>query len=419
MLATAWLTAGVSLAQTPGGLLGGFDERRIAQLGRQTAMGDGDLLAQSAEVRGEWARLIFQLRRLSADTLAAQIDSPTSPLYFKPVLGRVVSVDRLAVPEPLPELLDLPELIRIGIRDDDQRSLTLIAPPDLPPLSPGDRLRGVAVLVSDDPMILAVGPLGWDPAASVTPGLESLRSAGVDLAAVRKVARLAAVPLGSADTPVFYSAIAAAQSAAGQPATRPPRSSLRRVGGVELLGGGPSAALTTGDWIATTVTMIRATRVGVQSAVRQAEIGGDHFWQIDAIADLGNVQVEVERPGGDPVRIGSRTPVSIVTARLPDSITGADRGALVLTAKRDVAVEGYFYRRWSYDSDLMDAAGGGRQVAPLIIAGRIEPIVRGADPVGVRWIGYAAAAGGLLLLLFGIGYAWFNSASDLRAKRVE
>ena len=413
------IVTAVAPAQAPDRLLGGFDDARIADLGQNAVTGQPPDFNDSDDVVGEWARLIFQMRRLSDDTLRAQSMTPGQLASFTPVDGRVVSVGRLSVSEPLAELLDLNEVVRIGLRDDDGGPLTLIAPPDLPPLRPGDRLWGAGLVVrAQNPKILAAGPLRWDPVAAVSAGLESLRAADVDLAAVRQVAALPAVPLGPVDTLVFYPAISAAKRAGDLPADQPPRSSVRSVTGVQLLGGPPGPALATGDWISTTLTMIRATRVGIQSPDRQAEAGGDHFWQIDAISDLGNVRVDVQRPVGEPVRVGSRTPVSIVAATLPQSLLQTDPGALVLTFKRDLRVEGYFYRRWSYDSDLMDAAGGGRQVAPLLIAGHIEPIVRSSDPAGVRWVGYAAAGGGLTLLLFGVGYGWFNSAADRRVKRV-
>ena len=154
----------------------------------------------------------------------------------------------------------------------------------------------------------------------------------------------------------------------------------------------------------------------VESEQRQAEVGGLFYYQIDAIGDLGNVQLQIEVPDGEPVLMENRYPVTIVTAKLPKFLHDKE-GDWVSTITAPARVEGWFYRLWSYESDFMKSRGG-KQIAPLIIGGVIEDRrVRAADPIGVKLIGKTAAFGIIAGIISTILFGWYTRRGDRESRR--
>ena len=76
----------------------------------------------------------------------------------------------------------------------------------------------------------------------------------------------------------------------------------------------------TGQWIRMNLETVLITRISVTEPRRKVELGSDHYYQIDAVGDLGNVVVQIERPAGDTgpaASFNNRYPVSVVTRSLP------------------------------------------------------------------------------------------------------
>jgi hypothetical protein len=154
-----------------------------------------------------------------------------------------------------------------------------------------------------------------------------------------------------------------------------------------------------GDWVEIALTTVQITRVEVSEPKRQRQLGGDHYFQIDAVGDLGNVDVQIASPEGGtgpPARFENRYPVSLVTAELPPFLSeriGSDEGgeAIVTEISVPIEVDAFFFRLWSYSTDYMDQFGGGKQIGPLLIAARIDGRATAADPAGVGLIGWLAA----------------------------
>jgi hypothetical protein len=166
------------------------------------------------------------------------------------------------------------------------------------------------------------------------------------------------------------------------------------------------------------------TRISVTEPRRQAELGSDHYYQIDAVGDLGNVVVQIERPAGDtgpPASFNNRYPVSVVTRSLPvfleKQIQQQEGGdAVISELKTMIQMDGFFFRLWSYETDFMAQHGGGNQFGPLVIAAEIrnkQPAT--TDTTGVNLIGSAAACA-VILGIFGI-WAW-QRRTDSRDRAV-
>jgi hypothetical protein len=391
-----------------------------------TANGEAVLGSPNINV-DELAKLVFRITRLSDTILHERLTQSASP----PIVGDAVKIDAeivghesLTVSSDLQEYLNLDRVEMIQLPPIDGVAHVLFAETLPDDAAVGDRISGTAVRLrvasasaqNDEPttqektgdpdkqLIVDVsGRLKRTPAQPSSPAAEVLALAGVDLSRLADMNALDRQPLSEADSPLFFPMIGAAAQVAATTennerlaaAIDEMRAATTYVAPVELLQN-PAAFI--GQWIRLDVETVRITRVAVQSKQRRQEIGGDFYYEIDAIGDLGNVQLQIEVPGGEPVTMEDRYPVTIVTTHLPKFLSsGADQ--LVITKSAVIRVEGFFYRLWGYESDLMQPHGG-KQFAPLIIAGVLEDRWPSSDdPLGVQIIGKIAAVGVLLAIV--------------------
>ena len=166
-----------------------------------------------------------------------------------------------------------------------------------------------------------------------------------------------------------------------------------------------------GQWLHLELESVQVTRIEVPESDRQEQLGRDHYFQIDAVGDLGRVVIKIENSDKSipPATFQSRYPVSLVTAELPPfmrEIIRREQGgeAVVVPLRVKFGMDGFFYRLWAYDSDFMAQHGGGPQFGPLLIAARFENLEpKSADPVGVGAIGTAAA----IAILCGMAAIWW------------
>ncbi len=172
---------------------------------------------------------------------------------------------------------------------------------------------------------------------------------------------------------------------------------------------------------------VRLTRIAITSAETRAAVGADHYWQLDAQGELGNIVIQIQSEDADaePATFQNRYPLSIVMLRLPDflrQLAGAGPAAdahqhNVLMVSRQLRVEGFFYRLWSYESDYMSHHGGGKQFGPLVMATRIVDIEPPpGDRVGVGRIGQTAAATVLVMLLATGVWVYVSGRQDAAAR---
>ena len=445
--------SGVANAQSALDLLGGFDRQRIESIAAEPGRPDSE----------ELAKLIYGIRKVQATLQSRLGDDSSRPIEdaarawdevgeIVAIEGAIASSESIPLPAQLAAVLEFDSIVRIRLRPDglqnedlqgEQKSggeatlptvvYTLRLPSEA---AVGDRVRGVGVVVRPAtsspgesnppdrllPPIVATSDLAWFPVKPTRTGWAMLSAAGFDLGLLSEVADRDRKPLMSEDADAFYSLLAAAQAInQGDLQTAP---TPERVKPIELL---KHSQQHFGEWIRIPVETVRVTRISLADASpsRRKQLGQDHYFQIDAIGDLGNVQIQIQQPGsdGEPLVFEDRFPISIATAELPAFLREEMRrragpDAVVATVRVPIRVDGFFYRLWSYESNLSSRRGGGEQFGPLVIGARLSRRgPSGPDPAGVSVIGWVAAAGvlgGILLILI---WSRWTGKRDRQARR--
>jgi hypothetical protein len=399
-------------------LLSGFDQSRI-----EAAYPPSD-----AEKTGELAKLLYRLRKADVVTLNERAASTAAESAVigdaVAISGRVQSLRTIAVPAKLVEFLEFESFQEVTIESTDERAgrLRVVTSTLSAEVQPDDRVSGIGVViaVSEEPdvSVVATGRLQWFPQTTKSTGWRLLSAAGVDVSALADVSTRNREPLMTEDADAFYPMLAAAKSI-GQSEVERPRSAKP----LDLL---REPEKYSGDWLTMRVNTVRVTRVSVTEPLRQQQLGSDHYFQIDAMGDLGDVVVQIQRkPGeaGDPIRFENTYPVSLVVASLPEFLAqqirqqeGGDAAVSMIAVP--IRVSGFFFRLWSYESDFMDRLGGGDQFGPLlVVANIVDRQSEQAEAVGVEVIGYLAAAAvisGIVLIAI---WARYTSRSDEQERK--
>ncbi len=412
MCSAAPLYAEVDLLQ-----LAGFDAPRIEKL----------YPANEEESIGELAKLVYRLNRLSRESLQGSIPGDgAGGLHGSDIrLGRVVLVEgrvgkvqSLAVPDRLIEFLGLRTLERVTLDVADStevRSVEVVTSGLPPDTAIGDRVSGLGVVIetresSGDQgnavVAIAALPLQWFPENPQRVGWKLLTELGVGLGQLPGVASRNRQPLSSDDTELFYQMLSAAERISQTPSAD--RVAPAAVEPIELL---KNPTQFTGEWIRMDVEVVQITRISVTEPSRVNQLGADHYYQIDAMGDLGDVKVKIDSSGdaadGGPV-FQNRFPISLVFKTLPgflqaklDALGKAD--SIVVDITVPVSVNAFFFRLWSYPTAYMERFGGGDQFGPLLIgADMINREPTSADPAGVKIFGKIAAVAvgmGMLAML--------------------
>ena len=412
-------------------LLSGFDAARIRGIlgseGDQAEVDatDDDRTAQDVVAVDELAKLLFRIRRLDSDTLSSRLPSaqdgvPTDRAgEVVRFAGRVVLGQPIEVPASLRELLEL-ERIDLYVIADGEGSETRVYLPALDrPASAGDRLDGVGVSLGTGGMV-AAGSARWVPATFPDVGWERLASSGFDLGELSGLVRRSRRPLTEDDSEAFYGMLATAKRIASGGDTSG-GTAATRVDPVALLRDPDDYV---GRWIRMRVETVRVTRVSLaEDPGRRDQIGQDHYYQIDAIGDLGNVEVRIDGAAAEeePVRFRNRYPVTTVTPKLPGFLeneiaASSDRETVVASVSVPVDVDGFFFRLWSYESDFMTRRGG-EQFGPMIVAARWTDRRSGEpDPAGVSRIGWWAASAVIAALLAVVVWSIVTGRRDARVR---
>ncbi len=408
-----WNAALVSVLFAPRGfadsalpLLGGFDADRIEAVYPPTDI-------QSI---GELSKLVFRLRSIDPKFLEAELpaDEQAEPPKIGDAIrteGSITAIAQLKVPERLVGFLEIERLQVIDI--ESRRGATRVITAKLPhEANVGDRISGVGVVIepkqtppskaandrntrSPDlaPLVVATPSLRWYPESAVSVGWKMLGREGVDASLLANVSARNQLPLMAEDGDAFYSMLAAAHRINGRENVASPK----RVKPVSLLS---NPADYSGDWIRMPLETVQVTRIAVTQRLRQQQLGSDHYYQIDAVGDLGNVVVQIRRPKGDdgpPARFENRYPVSVVVRELPEFLSRQIRDqeqsdAMIADIRVPITIDAFFFRLWSYSTDFMTQYGGTDQFGPLMVAATIESRQQtDDDPVGVGIIGTIAA----------------------------
>ncbi|MFG0255601.1 MAG: hypothetical protein ACF787_10985 [Rhodopirellula sp. JB053] len=429
-LAAAMSATSSASGQSLSDLLPGYDRPRMESIAENIRPS----LANPGFNVDELAKLVFRMDRLRETVLKERLEQSAD----EPVIGDAVAVDDTVVESQtftvgsnLQEYLGIDRVEMLRVSPVNGYPRFVVARGSSQGMSSGDHVKGVAVRIRVSGMdkmpgflLDVAGRLGWQPAQPASPSERGLAMQGIDLGGVAEVDLLDRKPLSESDSPVFYPMIGAAAKVAvhlsdsedfGKSVVAM-RQNATDASPVELLQN-PTAF--TGQWIRLEVEAVRITRVAVQSEQRRREIGGDAYYEIDAIGDLGKVQLQIEVPDGGPVVMENRYPVTIVTREVPSFLRHSDDadGRLVTTLNRAILVEGFFYRLWSYDSDFMKQRGG-KQFAPLIIAGVFDDLRPDSDdPMGVHAIGQIAAFAVVGAIFGAIVFHWVTRRGDKESRK--
>jgi len=408
--------------------LSGFDADRVT-----TAASWVDNPADMGQI-AEVAKLVYQVNR-AAGTFSL-LSNNASPLSSSSVVGevvrirgRVTKIDRIAVPATLAEVLEFSALYRVEVQAEEPAKSLVIIASRVPrawtqkdsPANLGFATAATGVLsrsaTATTPTVIVAESLAWlagpEAAGAVPTDWLLLSERGFDLSLFDGVKDRNRQPLKTDDAAAFYSLLRIADEFDGtqasiQPATESADKMLRD--SVSLVG----------RYVRVPLQTVRVTKVMVTQPGSRERLGGDHYWQIDAIGDLGNTIIKIERSAGDEgVTFENRYPVSVVAKRLPEFLTRQINAAAggteidVAMVATQVVVDGFFFRLWSYDSDFMDRNGGGKQFGPLLIASQmVDAEPPPGDTIGVSRLGWYVA-GVMILGIFGV------AISSIRAARGE
>lgn len=432
--------------------LSGFDASRI------TAAGDWLQRPNDPEKLAEIAKLLYQVNRMAKSGFGLSVsagghaasspkpeDTSDQPDYRAArvgdslfLRGRAVSISSTPLPAELAEVLEFDTVYHTQVLVDEPESRTQdatgtatrihvlsssvprawLASNQSDGLNQQTSALGVVVLpASEDRVpIIAASSLAWLPTDQAdSPSAEDwalLARHGFDLSLIEAIRERSGKPLVADDQVAFYELLRAADQIGREAVPAPPR-----VDAGKLL---REASQTIGRRIQLPCQSIRITRVGIDRAELRERLGSDHYWQIDALGDLGNLTIRIDSgiQGAEPAVFENRFPISIVALRLPAFFepfvsagdgTAAVRSDVALVS-RQLLIDGFFYRLWAYENDRMGRLGNARQIGPLIMASNIadrEPLP--GDLAGVDRIGYFAAFAAVLMLV--VTCVWLYRAS--------
>jgi len=457
--------------------LSGFDAARIESISPWFED------ASDASLGAEAAKLLYQIRRLSSGGLFAEPQAEDAreeasaeaanaenvsaggdeALSFA-TLGEVVSLSGTVVgletwdlPPSLTEVLEFRRLYRVEVLVSDsavgvsdaqvnesvaQRVLVITtqvpsawleAPPQgvTPPLR-RTVLTGVVVRSGKEASsevtgsseagggrpVVAAATMGWLATAGsgVPEDWIAWSEKGFDVSLLEGVRARDRQTLRAEDSLAFYPLLKLAASLDDAEAA-----SGERVPAADLL---KQSKAWVGRRVRLELQTVRLTRIQVTEPVTKARLGSDHYWQIDALGDLGQVVIRIESEDGEAAVFENRYPISVAIRDLPAFLVEAMGEDSASVARTDVAmvsqpvlVDGIHYRMWSYESEFMNQHGGGNQFGPLVIASRItaiqEPTVGSSGATKIGWYVAGFAIFGVLAAALG---SYLSSRNDAKAK---
>lgn len=406
----------------------------IGTLGVQRATADSglDLLSQFDQQRvaacypvndsrqvSEIGKLLFRLQAASKEDLASRAGPLTETSQtgdITTVTGQITAIKRYKLPAEIAPYIEMEQFDQYELASDESAAQAIkqlvFAAPIQAKVSKGDSFSADAMLIhsSPDVKVFAARSFTWTPSKPDNVGWQMLSQQGVDLSLLSEIQQIGAKPLTAKDADLFYNMISAADAISAEEPTAPAATDL-----ADLL---KSPKDFSGHWIRMPVSAVRITKVMIDSATRRQELGQDYYYQIDSVSDLGKVVVQIPRPKGDPIKLSGRYPVSIVSKTLPEFLQKeVGEGRTVSTLDSPAFVNAFFYRLWSFDNQFMTEQAAGQQVAPLLIAAKIDP--RPSPKVNkdsVNALGYFMFSMVLLIVIGTVFWTWTNQRKDKRIR---
>ena len=226
---------------------------------------------------------------------------------------------------------------------DARRLVTSTFPADA---RAGDEVAAIGVAIdlteSEGWRVMAAPRIQWSPRSTSKIGWQLLSDAGFDVALLADVKPRSRQPLLADDGDAFYSLMAASRTIGNQSEV-PPAEPLESV---ELL---RRPEELTGQWLSLRWRLCRSREFPSPNPTDKTKLGQDHYYQIDAVVDLGKVVVKIERSdpdSGPPAIFENRYPVSVVTAEIPEflrqRILAQEGGDAVVSQHRSlIGIQGF------------------------------------------------------------------------------
>lgn len=453
-------------AQTVDDLLPGIDAGKLFEVKAWWAANSGNVKgdgqtdasqspAKSTPVPLSMAKLAWRVARLSDELLDAraqenQAVSDLLPLQVVKLSGKANRIRRVKLGDQMADLLEFESMWLIDVdlsepskaegeanQDSDAQespvSATVICR-DIPNLwtklpTLEQQISAAAIFVAggNEERPLFVAPrLRWFPGRQATDNPKAKRGAtvpagwallgeqGYNASMFDMIIGRNRKSLSSAESPAFYNMLRSA-------------SKLPTEGLPDPLAIGPQqmfdklqSSFHVGEFIRLRMETARIQLV--QDAKFTNLLGQDHYWEVDAFADLGNVRIELESESG-PIKFGHRYPVTLTMLELPPFLKALVQrnGSIekvMLMHKTMIEADGFFYRLWSYDTDFVGSRGGDRQIGPLVVAASVRPFDSPVSEVSVQAIGWIAATIFLLGLALVFVYAMVTGTRDKSARKV-
>lgn len=179
--------------------------------------------------------------------------------------------------------------------------------------------------------------------------------------------------------------------------------------------------------VAMNLRIVRVSRIQVEVPKEAAMLGSGHYYQLDAMADIGNRTYEIKGEN-DPIVYHKEYPVTCVVIELPAWLRSTDSSSnydatmgdgQVWYPRTKASASGWFYRFWSYKTqETSQSLGGNRkQIGPLIVLDHLDlgfVQIDDDNGIGERTASNLAVVIGVLGTL---GIWWFVRRSTKRVAR--
>lgn len=165
------------------------------------------------------------------------------------------------------------------------------------------------------------------------------------------------------------------------------------------------------------VWQVRLVNASVVQVQQSENAGGSSYYQLNGFVNLGNRQIRYQLSNDaqnkEVISFEREFPVTILMKQpdlqwVPEAVRSGRE--LAWEVGKFVEVEGFFYRLWSFRSELLESKdSSARQAAPLVLATSLTlappPVRNNMSEVG--WFGYALCFV-IVIILGGILYSVFQ-----------
>ena len=248
-------------------------------------------------------------------------------------------------------------------------------------------------------LVFIVDRIGWYPDQIVpsrsNESFVALGQAGVDIGLLDFVRENNARKLGHADSEAFYQMIGGVNRLGQDAEFENP------IGFVDIMKDSKSNF---GNATRIKGVVRTCAEISIPDPEVASRIGVLKYYQLIIFPNLDGNKVVVKDRNGKDIEY-SRFPITICCHQLPAGLTPTS------IERKQILIDGFFFRFWKYQSDKTDASGASGQVSPLIIAHTPIPIESHAEWLDFMLLCFVS----VLIIGFSI-LAWWYRGIDRRRK---